>query len=216
MTDQLPQATGPIDDKPSSPAAGLPKPERYPTAIPPVSKYVGSFGTPREGRPLNGNQKLLDSKHDHVTKKPYKPHALTARSRQFLVHIASGRPTLEAYRLCGYKGVPHSAYQLRSDLKHHLATLLENGGFSREQLGIEINKLNQLPLSDQIRNVNYKQKIDLLRLMHAALPKAVSSDLKPKITPFKLNFNEPQKLTSIEGEVVHETELPQKDQKEPT
>jgi hypothetical protein len=126
------------------------------------------------------------------------------------VHIASGRPTIEAYKLCGYKGQPHSAYQLRSDLKHHLATLLENGGFSREQLGIEINKLNQLPLSDQIRNVNYRQKIDLLRLMHAALPKPVAAEMKPKITPFRLGLNEVQKSNSIEAEIIPN------DPKEPT
>ncbi len=136
-----------------------------------------------------------------------KVKALTARSKSFLNHLAAGRPTLEAYALAGYKGEAHAAYQLRSDLKVHLANLLEAGGFSRERLASEINNLTALPLDPSIKNVNFKQKLDVLRLMEKALPKPLSSESKPKITPVKFNFHttEQPKLESIET-VVEEDE----------
>lgn len=109
---------------------------------------------------------------------------LTAKNRAFLQHLASGRPTIEAYHLAGYKGEVHAAYQLRSDLKQQLALLLEQGGFSREQLGIEINRLNELPLDPTIKNVNFKQKLDILRLMERATTKTLIAGDRPKITPF--------------------------------
>lgn len=113
---------------------------------------------------------------------------LTTKNKSFLQHLANGRPTLEAYKLAGYNGEPHAAYELRYQLKAHLATLLEQGGFSRETVAIEVNKLMALPLSEEIKNVNFKQKLDLLRFMDKALPKEISG-ARPSITPFKLNMN---------------------------
>lgn len=140
-------------------------------------------------------------------KKPVR--GLSKRAQSFLHHLAAGRPTLEAYSLSGYKGEPHAAYQLRSDLKQHLAALLEQGGFSREALASEVNRLNELPLDPNIKNVNFKQKLDLLRLMDKALPKQLPSGERPKITPFKLTFGgEQPKLTSIEGEIVGDSDVP--------
>lgn len=125
--------------------------------------------------------------------------ALTAKNRAFLQHLAAGRPTLEAYSLAGYKGESHAAYQLRSDLKSHLALLLEQGGFSREQLGVEINKLNALPLDENLKNVNFKQKLDILRLMDKALPKVIEGGSKPKVTPFIIGINKPESVTIHEA-----------------
>ena len=125
-------------------------------------------------------------------KKPAR--ALTPKNKAFLQHLASGRPTLEAYSLAGYKGEPHAAYQLRSDLKVQLGALLEQGGFSREQLAVEVNRLNELPLDPSVKNVNFKQKLDLLRLMEKAVPKPVSMGDKPKITPFIVAINKPQQV----------------------
>lgn len=116
---------------------------------------------------------------------------LTAKNKQFLQHLASGRPTLEAYRLAGYTGDNHAAYQLRSDLKQQLAFLLEQGGFSREQLGVEINRLNELPLDPDIKNVNFRQKLDILRLMEKATAKSQIQGEKPKVTPFLIAINKP-------------------------
>ncbi len=129
-----------------------------------------------------------------------KEKALTARNKSFLNHLAAGRPTLEAYNLAGYKGDTHAAYQLRSDLKMYLARLLEEGGFSREHLASEITKLNTMPLDPSIKNVNFKQKLDVLRLMEKALPKPTSSMTGQKITPVRLNFHttEPITLDSVE------------------
>jgi hypothetical protein len=109
---------------------------------------------------------------------------LTPKNKAFLQHLAAGRPTLEAYALAGYKGEPHAAYQLRSELKAHLAVLLEQGGFSREQLAVEVNRLNELPLDPSIKNVNFKQKLDILRLMEKALPKPTFDSKTVQITPF--------------------------------
>jgi len=119
---------------------------------------------------------------------PKKQRQLTPKNRAFLQHLANGRPTLEAYKLAGYTGESHSAYELRYQLKQHLAVLLEQGGFSRETIAVEVNKLMALPLADGIKNVNFKQKLDLLRFMDKALPKDING-AKPQITPFKLNLN---------------------------
>jgi len=129
---------------------------------------------------MEENQGLIPSK------KPERQ--LTAKNKAFLQHLAAGRPTLEAYKLAGYQGEPHAAYELRYQLKHHLATLLEQGGFSRETMAIEVNKLMALPLNPEIANVNFKQKLDLLRFMDKALPKEIVG-ARPNITPFKLNMN---------------------------
>jgi hypothetical protein len=109
---------------------------------------------------------------------------LTLKNKAFLQHLAAGRPTLEAYALAGYKGEPHAAYQLRSELRQHLAILLEQGGFSRESLAVEVNRLNSIPLDPMIQNVNFKQKMDILRLMDKALPKLLDANTKVSITPF--------------------------------
>jgi hypothetical protein len=114
------------------------------------------------------------------------PKPLTPKNKAFLQHLAAGRPTLEAYSLAGYKGEAHAAYQLRSELKAHLAILLEQGGFSRESLAAEVNKLNAIPLDPSIKNVNFKQKLDILRLMEKALPKPIENRINVKITPFTL------------------------------
>lgn len=119
---------------------------------------------------------------------------LTVKNKAFLQHLAAGRPTLEAYHLAGYKGNNHAAYQLRSDLKQQLALLLEQGGFNREQLAVEINKLNELPLDPSIKNVNFKQKMDILRLMDKALPKPMQQGDRPKITPFVVAINKPEQV----------------------
>lgn len=116
---------------------------------------------------------------------------LTAKNKAFLQHLANGRPTLEAYKLAGYKGDAHAAYQLRSDLRTHLANLLEMGGWSRESLASEVQKLNEIPLDPTIKNVNFKQKLDILRLMDKALPKEIALNDKPKISPFIIGINNP-------------------------
>ncbi len=138
---------------------------------------------------------------DNVPMKQQKQsRQLTEKNKSFLRHLAEGKPTLEAYRLAGYKGEAHASYQLRSDLKDHLAQLLEQGGFSRNQLALEINRLNELPLDPNVKNVNFKQKLDVLRLMEKALPKPMES--KPVITPFRLNLKAGAEIESIEGEIV--------------
>lgn len=148
------------------------------------------------------------SKEIVPSKKAKEAKPLTAKNKAFLQHLAAGRQTLEAYKLAGYNGEPHAAYQLRSELKQHLTVLLEQGGFSREQLAVEVNRLNELPLDPSIKNVNFKQKLDILRLMEKALPKPVSGP-KVEITPFIL-INKASKADvkaedAIEAEIVEPT-----------
>lgn len=123
------------------------------------------------------------------------PRPLTAKNRSFLQHLAAGKPTLEAYALAGYKGDNHAAYQLRSDLKEHLQLLLEQGGWSREQIAVEANKLMALPLNPDVKNVNFKQKLDLLKFMDKALSAGKGSNEKPRITPIVIGINKPQQVT---------------------
>lgn len=134
------------------------------------------------------------------------PRPLTAKSRSFLTHLAAGRPTLEAYALAGYKGEAHAAYQLRSDLKCHLMKLLEQGGWSREQVAVETNKLMALPLDPEVKNVNFKQKLDLLKFMDKALESGNKGNgNKPSITPVRITFGGSKPIVeSVEAEVVTE------------
>lgn len=127
------------------------------------------------------------------------PRPLTPKNRAFLQHLAAGRPTLEAYALAGYKGEPHAAYQLRSDLKEHLQMLLEQGGWSREQIAVEANKLMALPLDPSVQNVNFKQKLDLLKFMDKALSAGKGGNEKPRITPVVIGINRPTQVTISES-----------------
>ena len=127
------------------------------------------------------------------------PRPLTPKNRSFLQHLANGRPTIESYKLAGYKGEAHAAYQLRSDLKEHLQLLLEQGGWSREQLALETNRLMALPLNPDIQNVNFKQKLDLLRFMDKALTPNKADTKAVKITPIVIAINKPTEVVIKEA-----------------
>lgn len=133
------------------------------------------------------------------------PRPLTPKNKAFLQHLAAGRPTLEAYSLAGYKGEAHAAYQLRSDLKEHLQGLLEQGGWSREQIAVESNRLLALPLDPSVQNVNFKQKLDLLKFMDKALSAGKVGEAKPRITPVHFTFGGSKPtVEAIDAEVVSE------------
>lgn len=125
-----------------------------------------------------------DKALDPVAKEP----TLTKRNRSFLNHLAAGRPTLEAYRLAGFKGEPHAAYELRSKLRMVLAQMLEARGIDRADLMVQAKTLVDLPLDPQIQSVTVKQKVDILRLYDKILGSVEGG--QPQITPIALNFGD--------------------------
>jgi hypothetical protein len=117
-----------------------------------------------------------------------KQPALTKRNKSFLMHLANGRPTLEAYKLAGFKGEPHAAYELRSKLRSVLGHMLEARGIDRQDLMIQAKQLADLPLDPQIQSVTIKQKVDILRLYDKIL--AGVDEAKPVISPVNFNFGD--------------------------
>lgn len=117
-----------------------------------------------------------------------KQPVLTKRNKSFLMHLANGRPTLEAYKLAGFKGEPHAAYELRSKLRSVLGSMLEARGIDRQDLMIQAKQLADLPLDPQISSVTIKQKVDILRLYDKIL--AGVDEAKPVISPVNFNFGD--------------------------
>lgn len=116
---------------------------------------------------------------------------LTPRNRLFLERIADGLPIVDAYRLAGYHGAPHTAHELKRQLRGELKAILEARGFSMEGLAAEVLKLQAMPLNMKLYpdGIPLSQKIQILRLQLQALkddaPKAPSSP--PNITAFIIN-----------------------------
>jgi hypothetical protein len=126
---------------------------------------------------------------------------LTVKNRVFLNHLVEGKKTLEAYRLSGYKGNEHAAYQLRSDLKDELVKALEAQGIDRAGLMLGVEQLMRLPVKDV--EISVKTKIDLLKLLAKMLPE-VNSSVKPTITKFVINtqINTQEPSNVIDGELA--------------
>lgn len=102
---------------------------------------------------------------------PSNNRQLTSRNRIFIDLLCEGVPVVEAHKKAGYSGKKSAAYELKRELKHEIAKALEARGFSRENLAMEILKLSQIPLTDSCKAVTFNQKLALLRLMNAALPR---------------------------------------------
>lgn len=110
---------------------------------------------------------------------------LSLKQRCFLEHLCAGKSTLEAYKLAGYKGKAKSAYQLRYELKGQLIELLEAEGVSRDGIMVEVKKLMDIPVAQQMVNVD--QKVKILRFLATLIPEEAKA--KPKITPFVIAIN---------------------------
>lgn len=110
---------------------------------------------------------------------------LTLKNQSFLNHLLAGKSTIDAYRLAGYKGNGHAAYQLRSQLKEQLKSLLEAEGLDRNGLKIKVKRMLELGLNPEITSLSPKMYLDVLRFADKLMEHENESDIK--ISPFLIN-----------------------------
>lgn len=109
---------------------------------------------------------------------------LTPKNRVFLDLLSQGKSTLEAYKLAGYQGEDHAAYELKSKLSKDFEAYLTAKGLSRGDLMLAVKGLIDLPVA----NRNYKSLKDHMKLLGMwmkMLPQ--ESTNKPNITAFVIN-----------------------------
>jgi len=126
--------------------------------------------------------------------KKLQPHmgrkALSPRNRVFLDKLADGVPVVDAYRLAGYTGGNHTAYELRRQLRQELREVLEARGFTIEGVASEILNLTRLPvdLTKYPNGIPLDKKIQVLKLFAQTIkddaPKQAPA---PHVTAFIIN-----------------------------
>lgn len=133
---------------------------------------------------------------------------LTPRNRVFLERIADGVPIVDAYRLAGYTGAPHTAHELKRQLKSELKELLEARGFSIEGLASQILELQKIPVNMRMYpdGIPLSQKIQLLRLQLQALKDDAPKAAPPvqNVTAFIVNRGDSGPKVTIQDN-VHDT-----------
>lgn len=119
-------------------------------------------------------------------KKHGRQPGLTKQARCFLELLVSGKSTIEAYALAGYKGkTTQCAYNLRYQLRDQMYEMMEKMGLDRSGVLLEMKKLMDLPVAQQVVNVD--QKLQMLKFL--AKLQGEKSLEQPKITPFLINVN---------------------------
>jgi hypothetical protein len=110
--------------------------------------------------------------------------ALSARNKIFLDKLADGVSVIDAYRLAGYTGGNHTAYELKRQLKLELKEVLEARGFTMEGVAAELLNLSKLPvdLTKYPNGIPLSQKLQILRLHLLAL-----KDDTPRHAPAQQN-----------------------------
>ena len=114
---------------------------------------------------------------------------LTARNRKFLELLADGIGAQAAYVEAGYKGAPHTAYELKRQLKAELRELLEARGYSMEGVASEILNLAKLKvdMSKHPNGIPLSQKIAILRLFAQTVKEASPKGPQQNVTAFIIN-----------------------------
>ncbi len=119
-------------------------------------------------------------------KKAGRTPGLTKQARCFLELLISGKSTIEAYALAGYKGkTTQCAYNLRYQLRDQMYEMMEKMGLDKTGVLLEMRKLMDLPLVQQ--EVNVDQKLQILKFL--AKLQGEKELQSPKITPFLINVN---------------------------
>lgn len=109
---------------------------------------------------------------------------LTPKNRVFLELLSQGKSTLEAYKLAGYVGEDHAAYELKSKLSKDFEAYLTAKGMSRADLMLAVKELIDLP----VLNLGYKTLKDQMKLLTMWLKMLPQeSTNKPSITAFVIN-----------------------------
>lgn len=116
--------------------------------------------------------------------------ALSPRNKIFLDKLADGVGTIDAYRLAGYTGGNHTAYELKRQLQKELRNVLEARGFSIEGVASEILNLSKLPvdLTKYPNGIPLSSKIQILRLFASTVKDdAPSKGPTQNVTAFIVN-----------------------------
>lgn len=109
---------------------------------------------------------------------------LTPKNRVFLELLSQGKSTLEAYKLAGYQGEDHAAYELKSKLSKDFESYLTAKGLSRADLMLAVKGLIDLPVANY-EHKTLKDQMKLLTMWLKMLPQ--ESNNKPSITAFVIN-----------------------------
>lgn len=109
---------------------------------------------------------------------------LTPKNRVFLELLSQGKSTLEAYKLAGYQGEDHAAYELKSKLSKDFEAYLTAKGMSRGDLMLAVKELIDTPLHP-LAGKGIKDQIKLLTLWLKMLPNEQTN--RPAITAFVIN-----------------------------
>jgi len=116
--------------------------------------------------------------------------ALSPRNKVFLDKLADGVPVVDSYRLAGYTGGPHTAYELKRQLKQELREVLEARGFTMEGVATEILSLSKLPvdLTRYPNGIPLEAKIRILKLFAQTVKDdAPKQTAAPHVTAFIIN-----------------------------
>lgn len=130
---------------------------------------------------------------------------LTPKNRLFLMGMLEGKKVFDAYKEAGYDGDSHAAYVLKSRLNKELAAFASVHGVSREDLMLEISKLNNIPLAMPAGGVNINQKLRIL-----ALQEKVLSSMKPErpnITAITINRFDAGNSKPTEGQALNQDKV---------
>lgn len=96
---------------------------------------------------------------------------LTDKNFKFIEALSKGLKVHEAYKLAGYKGKnKQQPYQLMHKLKGKIQEYLENNGFNKSRVAIELEKLLSLPLRDTEKEVTIDQRLRMIGLLNKSLP----------------------------------------------
>ena len=115
--------------------------------------------------------------------------ALSPRNRVFLDKISDGVNAVDAYRLAGYTGSPHTAYELKRQLKQELRAVLEAKGYSMEGVAAEILSLAKLPvdMGPHKNGIPLSQKIQILKLFAQTVKDDAPRGAQQNVTAFIIN-----------------------------
>lgn len=123
------------------------------------------------------------------------------KAQLFIRLLLSGKPTVDAHRLAGYKGEPHAAYELRAKLKDAISAQAEAMGVSLDGLKAAAASLLELPVEQT--SVNVRERLAIL----AEARKVVELGSGPKgRTVNALIIERPPKGPVMETSIVKEPE----------
>lgn len=129
---------------------------------------------------------------------------LTSKNRCFLEFLSQGKNTLEAYKLAGYQGDDHAAYELKSKLSKDFEAYLTAKGLSRADLMLAVKKLIDLPIVND-EHKTMKDQMKLLTMWLKMLP--TESNNKPSITAFVINNHNAVKGSSTANEAPVQVDI---------